>query len=114
MRLWDEAIPLKQTLGTTYFFEERGLEIIRLGDLSHAIRWHAAKRMIVALMRDVMTGEPSGIHRTFLNPDGSKRERKMLGRQGIIQLSPSDAVSTGLGICEGIEDGLPFLLERFR
>ncbi len=111
MRLWDEAMPLPDTSDEGYFAEQRGLEIDRLGDLSHALRWHAGERMIVALMRDTVTCDPCGVHRTFLNDDGSKRERRMLGRQGVIHLSPDDAVSTGLGICEGIEDGLAVLLD---
>jgi AAA domain/Toprim domain len=34
----------------------------------------------------------------------------MLGKQGVIRLSPDEAVAQGLGICEGIEDGLAVLL----
>ena len=34
----------------------------------------------------------------------------MLGRQGVIQLSSDDPVTVGLGITEGIEDGLAVLL----
>ena len=34
----------------------------------------------------------------------------MLGRQGVVRLSPDEAISFGLGITEGIEDGLAVLL----
>jgi hypothetical protein len=34
----------------------------------------------------------------------------MLGRKGVIRLSPDDAVTVGVGIVEGIEDGLAVLL----
>jgi putative DNA primase/helicase len=34
----------------------------------------------------------------------------MLGRAGVIRLSPDDAVMGGLGITEGVEDGLAVLL----
>ena len=61
-------------------------------------------------MTDPLTGEPCGVHRTFLNPDGTKRERKMLGRQGVIRLSPDEEVTLGLGLTEGVEDGLAVLL----
>jgi hypothetical protein len=54
---------------------------------------------------------PCGIHRTFLNADGSKRERKMLGRQGVVRLTPDEDVTHGLGICEGVEDGLAVLAD---
>jgi putative DNA primase/helicase len=61
----------------------------------------------------------TGIHRTFLEKDGTPRfvslggnpeKRGMLGWKGPIRLSRNDAVSFGLGLCEGIEDGLALLL----
>ena len=55
-------------------------------------------------------GELCGVHRTYLNGDGTKRERKMLGKAGVIRLSPDDQVAWGLGITEGIEDALAVLL----
>jgi Toprim domain len=69
---------------------------------------------MVALMTDALTAEPSGLHRTFLISDGSakafgKKSRTMLGKAGVIRLSPDEAVSTGLGICEGIETGLALM-----
>ena len=60
-------------------------------------------------MSDPMTGEGVGVHRTFLNPDASKRDRMMLGKQGVVRLSSDEDVLEGLGICEGIEDGLAIL-----
>ena len=65
---------------------------------------------VVALMTDPISNEPTGVHRTFLNPDGTKHERKMLGKAGVIRLTPNEEVTHGLGICEGIEDGLSVLL----
>ncbi len=61
-------------------------------------------------MTDPLTGEPTGVHRTFHPKDATKIERKMLGRQGVIRLSPDEEVTLGLGITEGIEDGLAVLL----
>lgn len=57
-------------------------------------------------MTDPVTVEPIGIHHTFLDADGTKVERKMLDRQGIVRLSPDVTVTMGLGLTEGIEDGL--------
>jgi len=34
----------------------------------------------------------------------------MLGKVGVIRLSPDEEVTQGIGICEGIEDGLAILL----
>jgi hypothetical protein len=69
---------------------------------------------MIALMTDAVTGEACGLHRTFLLGDGSRKalgpnSRKMLGKAGIIRLSPDDEVELGLGICEGIETGLSLL-----
>jgi len=69
---------------------------------------------MIALMTDAVTGEACGLHRTFLLGDGSgkalgSKSRKMLGKAGIIRLSPDDEVELGLGICEGIETGLSLL-----
>src|SRR5262249_34696680 len=66
------------------------------------------------LMTCPETGEPCGVHRTFLDDGGKKLERKMLGRQGVIRLSPDDDVTLGLGITEGVEDGLAVLLSGWR
>jgi hypothetical protein len=74
---------------------------------------------MVALMTDPMTGEPCGIHRTFLLPDGCGKAavepvRQMLGSAGIIRLSPDDEVELGLCICEGIETGLAIMAAGWR
>jgi putative DNA primase/helicase len=97
------------TLGERYFNEQRKLEI-GLIDVGHVLRWHRGCNAIIGLMTDTQSGEPLGVHRTFLNADGSKIERKMLGRQGILRLSPNDAVTMSLGLAEGIEDAIAVLL----
>jgi hypothetical protein len=109
LRIWSEAQPIFGTLGEVYLAVVRGLDVVRL-DVSHALRWYARAQAVVGLMTCPVTGEAIGIHRTFLNPDGSKRERKMLGRQGAIRLSLDEAVTTSLSITEGVEDALAVLL----
>ena len=106
-QLWVESIPLPGTLGERYFIERRHLDVP--DDLEHAIRWNARVNAVVARMTDAATNEPLGVHRTFLDTEGRKTERKMLGRQGIVRLRPDEHVTYGLGICEGIEDGLAVL-----
>jgi putative DNA primase/helicase len=109
MELWQQSVPLQDTLGWRYFIERRGLHIGSL-DLDHVLRWNESVSAIVALMTDPVTNKPTGIHRTFLNSDGTKRERKMLGKQGVICLSSDAEVTMALGLVEGIEDGLAVLL----
>jgi hypothetical protein len=112
-RIWNQTAFIEGTLGWRYFVEHRGLDLTRLDDLSHVLRWHDSG-MIVALMTDPITGDGCGIHRTYLNADGTKRDRKMLGLQGVIRLSADEDVTMGLGICEGVEDGLAALIMGFR
>jgi hypothetical protein len=109
LRIWHEAVPIAGTPAERYFREHRKLDITRL-DLGHCLRWHAGSRAVVAVMTDSVSGKSIGIHRTFLDADGKKIERKMLGRQGVVRLSPNSEVTLGLGIAEGIEDGLAVLL----
>ena len=109
LRIWHESAPLAGTLAARYFVKHRRLDI-RLLDLDHALRWHAGIQAVVALMTDAVSGESIGVHRTFLDADGAKLERKMLGRQGVVRLSPDDTVTTALGIAEGVEDSLAVLL----
>lgn len=107
-RLWSEAKLFAGTPGESYFMQ-RGLAIRAL-PLAHAVRWHERQRAVIALMTDPLTGDPTGVHRTFLGPDGRKVDRKMLGRLGVIRLSPDHEVEVSLGIAEGVEDGVAVLL----
>lgn len=123
-RLWCEAV---QPAGSPV---ESYLRTRNLGLQDHApIRFHpacprGAERLpaMLALMTDPATGEPCGLHRTFLAPDGSGKAprgldgegaKMMLGGAGVIRLSPDHDVTLGLGLCEGIETGLA-LLQHFR
>ncbi|WP_423414875.1 toprim domain-containing protein [Hyphomicrobium sp. B1] len=109
LRLWDEAVQINGTPAERYLAEHRGLSVNRI-DINHIIKFHRATTAMVCLMTDPATGEPCGVHRTFLDVDAKKTERKMLGRQGVIRLSDDAEITTGLGICEGVEDGLAILL----
>jgi putative DNA primase/helicase len=73
LALWGASKPLSGTLGERYFVEHRRLAIGRLRDLSHCLRYDARKLIIVALMTSAEGNKPCGVHRTFLNPDGSAR-----------------------------------------
>lgn len=100
--IWSRSVPLTATLAERYL-ASRGLSYD--GD---ALRFYPDGRAMVALITDILTGKPQGIHRTFLDRDGRKVDRKMLGLAGggVVRLSSDDDVSTGLAIAEGIETAL--------
>lgn len=100
--IWARSAPITGTLAETYL-RSRGLAYG--GD---ALRFHVGRRMMVALITDAITGEPMGIHRTMLDRDGNRTEKKMLGAAagGVVRLSPDAEVATGLAIAEGIETAL--------
>jgi hypothetical protein len=115
---WAEATDFAGSPAERYLVEIRKLDIRGL-DLCHCARWNDARSCLIAKMTDAVTGRMTGIHRTFLEKDGTPRfvslggnpeKRGMLGWKGPIRLSRNDAVSFGLGLCEGIEDGLALLL----
>lgn len=112
LRLWNQAVPIAGTRAETYLVEHRKLDVRGL-DLGHVLRFHAGQSCMIALMTDAVTNEPRGVHRTFLNQDGAKIDRRMLGRKGVIRLSSDEDVALGLGIVEGVEDGLAVLLSGF-
>ncbi|TCL09544.1 Toprim domain-containing protein [Shimia isoporae] len=111
---WAGSQRLDGTLGDRYLNRTRGRDGRGILDLRFHPRifysqaeWAPA---MIAAVRNVVTGQFQGVHRTFLNDDGTKhanaRTVKGIAHHGAIMLDPFDAVTTGLSICEGIEDGL--------
>lgn len=85
------------------------------------LRWHPSVKhrsgyvgpALVALITDVLTGEPLSLHRTWITPTGKAdldTPRLPLWNHttkgGCIRLWPDEAVTYGLGIAEGIETAL--------
>lgn len=110
--IWREAASPTGTPVETYL-ASRGLTL----PPDAPIRFHPScprgpERLpaMVSLMTGPNSGEPCGIHRTFLLPDGSGKadgaQKMMLGAAGVIRLVPDDEVTTGLGLAEGIETAL--------
>lgn len=69
---------------------------------------------LVALVTDAVSGTPLTLHRTWVRADGNKAPvepaRMLLGghrkQGGVVRLWPDEAVTTGLGVAEGIETAL--------
>jgi hypothetical protein len=113
LKIWGESVNPRGTIVESYFDGRVGALWDRAEE---AIRYHPACPFkgekvpaLVALLRDILTDEPCGIHRTALLADGSDRDRArgkaMLGRaaSAAIKVCPDDEVALGLGVTEGIE-----------
>jgi putative DNA primase/helicase len=119
LAIWGETVPLFGTAAEEYLRGRR----IAPSEIVTDLRFHPncpagpGKRSpaMVALLRDVITNEPCGIHRTILRPDGSNRDeagnklpKMMLGRAkgAVIKLCDDAEITLGLGLAEGIENAL--------
>lgn len=116
-RIWSSSQPLAGTVGAQYLLARGCLLPPADGDLrflpahKHPLGDHIGPAL-VALVTDILTGEPISLHFTWVCPDGSKANtpgpaRMLLGGHrkagGCIRLWPGEAVTTGLGVGEGIE-----------
>lgn len=113
MRMWDQAQPAAGSPVAAYL-AGRGVELI--GD---DVRWHPSCPFggdrvpaMLALVRNIKTGEPQAVHRTALALDGRKADRDGPSRLsfgplvgGAVQLV-RDVEPDALGIGEGVETAL--------
>ena len=121
---WLEAGELRGSPGETYLLNRLGALPSDLADLryhAHCPRGGDRMPAMVALMRDARTDQPTGIHRTFIRADGSGKAdvqpaKMMLGRAGgsVVKLTADAEVTLGLGISEGIEDGIAIINAGWR
>jgi putative DNA primase/helicase len=122
LAIWNEARNPRGTIVEHYLTAVRGLRLPHeiAGDV---IRFHptlffegARVPGMVALFRDIATDEPCGIHRVFLDSEGRKLKRMMLGRArgAAIKLDADENVTLGLTIGEGIETCIAARLAGFR
>ena len=110
LKWWNGAQPIAGTLATRYLAEVRGIDLDVLPDdiSERALRFHpycvfgpgTRHPCLIALMRNPVSGQPTGIHRIALTPDARKIDRRMLGVAGVVQLWPADRQ---LVIGEGLE-----------
>jgi DNA polymerase len=109
LRLWQQAKPIAGTLAAQYLAERRRIDFAALPDnVDEVLRFHpncpfgpgARHPCLLALMRDVASDEPTGIHRIALTAKGGKIDRRTLGRGGAVKLWSAGAQ---LIVGEGIE-----------
>jgi putative DNA primase/helicase len=121
--IWGEAQDPRRTLVERYL-ASRGLPLPAEA-AGEALRFHprcpfgpgCTTPAMVALVRDIRSNEPIGIHRTALDSLGHKREidgkdRMALGQigGGAVKLTPDEEVTLGLGVGEGVETTLSLKL----
>jgi hypothetical protein len=109
LRLWEEARPIAGTLAARYLADIRGvvLGVLPTTTIDDVLRFHprcpfgpGQHPCLIALMRNVVTDAPTGIHRIALTPDARKIERRTLGNRGVVKLWPA---GTQLVVGEGLE-----------
>lgn len=111
LKIWADCIDPRGTLAERYLREHRKLEL-PAGVAYGVIRFHAGLRYetgkylpaMVCLLRDIISNEPCGIHRTFLDRyTGEKIDRRMLGiaKGAAIKLDAESSPTLTIG--EGVE-----------
>ena len=124
--IWQASQSLMGSLAETYLVNRLNGHsipdaVIETGNLRYSthplVHWEdpieGMAGALLARMVDPLTGDGTGIHRTFVRADGSKIGRKMLGGSGIVKLcdpeSQGDAL-TGIGLGEGLESSLSAMI----
>ena len=118
LAIWDGTVPLRGTLAETYL-RSRHIEVPE--EALESLRFHRACPFhcyafptLVGLVRDIVTDEPLGIHRTPLTADGRKLgPPKLKGPTGGGAIKLAARQLSELTIGEGIETTLSATLLGF-
>jgi putative DNA primase/helicase len=101
--IWRASVDPRGTIAERYL-NSRGLELpYELA--GKVLRWNARINALVALFRNVHTGDTQAITRIYLDRDGRKINRKFLGpvREAAVMLDDHAAPTYGIHIGEGVE-----------
>ncbi|MGH7092191.1 MAG: DUF7146 domain-containing protein, partial [Stellaceae bacterium] len=125
-RPWGEARPIDGTIAARYLAARR----LRFSDPKGRVLRYAPHRWrrqpetdrlenhsaLLALLRDLRSGEPCGVINIFLLPNGADRLRDPKGKttagraaSAAVMLSPYGEPTGGLTVCEGVETGIALL-----
>jgi putative DNA primase/helicase len=106
LALWDASVDPCGSIVERYLASRA----LVLGDdiAGDVLRWNPHIGAVIALFREIATGEPQAVSRIFLDREGRKRERKFLGPVGgaAVMLDPFDAVTNSLHLAEGVETSM--------
>jgi hypothetical protein len=103
LAIWRASTDPRGTVGEAYL-RSRGLELP--DDLAGAVlRWNERIGALVALFRNLHTGEPQAVSRIFLSREGKKTGRMFKGPVGCaaVMLDDHADVANGLFVGEGVE-----------
>jgi hypothetical protein len=103
LALWREGDDPRGTVVERYLFG-RFLDLDD-GLAGEVLLWHPRLGAMLALFRNISTGEPQAVSRTFLDREGRKLGRRLLGPVwgAAIMLDAFEDVLEGLHIGEGVE-----------
>ena len=104
MALWNPGRDPRCTPGQLYLERDRKLELP--ADLcGEVLRWHPGLNALLALFRNIETGEPQAVTRILLDRDAHKTARMFTGPVGgaAVMLDAFENVLEGLHIGEGVE-----------
>jgi putative DNA primase/helicase len=119
LTLFRSAAPIHANTPAGRYLRARGCalphpdgDLRSLPDHRHPSGWRGP--CLVALLTHAVTGEPMTVHRTWIQPDGTKAPidkprlwwfgLPKIG--GVVRLWPDEAVTLGLCVAEGIETAL--------
>lgn len=121
VEIWNQSVDPRGTIVETYL-RNRGLSLDSTV-CGKVVRFHPSLKFedttvsgMVCLYTDIITNKPCGIHRTFLDANGKKFGRKMLGRAkgAAIKIDPYWPDVGGLHIGEGVESVLAGRMMDFK
>lgn len=119
LRIWDNAGHIRGSLAEKYL-RSRHCYVPDAKSLRFTSSCYYAKNdyrpAMIALFTDILTGKPIGIHRTYLNPDGTKLDKKMLGKHlgGAIMLDIPTISGREITVGEGIETTLSGIVMGYK
>jgi len=105
--LWRQGGNPRATPAQRYFNVERKLDLYP--DLcGEVLRWHSGLGAVLALFRNITTGEPQAVSRIFLDRNARKIKRQFYGpvSGAAIMLDAFEDVLEGLHIGEGVETAM--------
>lgn len=108
--IWRETVPIAGTAAEAYL-ASRGVSY-----QGGALRWHSScpfgkgvrHGCMIGLVRNIVTNEPQAVHRTAIDTNGRKIDRKAYGPigGGAVKLTDDADVTKVIAIGEGIETAL--------